>query len=66
MIAYIILEAGIPLPGGLRNKTILEIIIYQQKFTIFTLEALRKNKKIVLIAINWQVYQVKSIKEILI
>ena len=41
----LVIEAGIPLPGVLINKTIQEIIIYQQKFAIFTLEALRKNKK---------------------
>ena len=61
----ILSEAGIPLPGGLMNKTILEIIISQQKFAIFALEAFRKIKTVGLIDIFWQVYQVKIIKEIL-
>ena len=39
-------EAGIPLPEGLMNKTILEIIISQQKFAIFSLEAFRKIKTV--------------------
>ena len=47
----ILLEAGIPLPGGLMNKTILEIIISQQKFAIFTLEAFRKIKTVGLVDI---------------
>ena len=50
-LLVILLEAGIPLPGGLRNKTILEIIIYQQKFAILALEAFRKIKNFVLIDI---------------
>ena len=54
------------MPGGLRNKTILEIIIYQQKFAILALEAFRKIKNFVLIDIFLPVHQVKSIKEILI
>ena len=46
-----LLEAGIPLPGGLMNKTILEIVISQQKFAIFALEAFRKIKTVGLIDI---------------
>ena len=46
----ILSEAGIPLPGGLMNKTILEIVISQQKFAIFALEAFRKIKNYLLIA----------------
>ena len=48
-LPVILLEAGIPLPGGLRNKTILENIIYQQKFAIFPMEAFRKMKNFVLL-----------------
>ena len=66
MLACSLSEAGIPLPGGLMNKTILEIIISQQKFAIFTLEAFRKIKTVGLIDIFWQVNLVKTIKEILI
>ena len=65
-LLVILSEAGIPLPGGLMNKTILEIIISQQKFAIFTLEAFRKIKTVGLIDIFWQVNLVKTIKEILI
>jgi len=50
-LLVILLVMGIPLPGGLMNKTILEIIISQKKFAIFTLEAFRKNKTVVLIDI---------------
>ena len=50
-LLVILSEAGIPLPGGLMNKTILEIIISQQKFAIFTLEAFRKIKTVGLIDI---------------
>ena len=50
-LLVILSEAGIPLPGGLMNKTILEIIISQQKFAIFTLEAFRKINTVGLIDI---------------
>ena len=50
-LLVILLEVGTPLPGGLRNKTILEIIISQQKFAIFALEAFRKIKTVGLIDI---------------
>ena len=48
------------LPGGLRNKNILEIIISQQKFASFYLEAFRKIKIFVLIDIFRQVYQINQ------
>ena len=50
-LLVILSEAGIPLPGGLMNKTILEIVISQQKFAIFALEAFRKIKTVGLIDI---------------
>ena len=65
-LPVILLEAGIPLAGGLINQNILAIIIYQQKFAIFPLEAFRKIKNYLLIDIFWQVHQVKSIQDILI
>ena len=40
----ILSEAGIPLPGGLMNKTILGIVISQQKLASFALEAYRKTR----------------------
>ena len=50
-LLVILSEAGIPLPGGLMNKTILEIVISHQKFAIFALEAFRKIKTVGLIDI---------------
>ena len=47
-LLVILLEAGIPLPGGMRNITILGITISQQKFAIFALEAFRKIKNVIL------------------
>ena len=47
----ILSEAGIPLPGDLMNRTILEIIISQLKFDIFALEAFREIKTVGLIDI---------------
>ena len=55
-LLVILSEAGIPLPGGLMNKTILEIIISQQKFDIFALEASKKIKTVVLIDIYTRVF----------
>ena len=50
-LLVILSQAGIPSPGGLMNKTILEIVISQQKFAIFALEAFRKIKTVGLIDI---------------
>ena len=50
-LLVILSETGIPLPGGLINETILEIMISQQKFAIFSLEAFRKIKTVGLIDI---------------